>query len=338
MAWPWTFQANFESGATPAGFDSETDTASKLDFPSYETLAASPKQAPFRGAFCMRAILDGGTTDAFVTEGDINLTLTSNYFTRFYVFFSMDFAGTANDTFNIYEQQSTASVAEQTVSGRIVAATGVINLGIGKVAATSWSAISIERGKWYAVELDTTGAGGGAGTLDVYITREGDPAPSAVSATQVGSLTNLAGTHAVMGIQNHLATTTGTILFDEYAFDDTDRIYPIDDRYPRNVLMTQSGHVFVGPGWVEESTLIAAGAADGVLTLYDTDSASTTSPARVVDWIQSDTALQTPKSGRRYFERGCYAALSGTTPRAVIAVGQTQAYWSKELVRQYALG
>ena len=321
MAFPYVFQSNFEIAATPFGFDSETDTGTQLDLPHYSVLANLPwpTAAPYNGAYCLRAVLSGGTADAFVTEGDCNIALATNNFFAFNIWFSPDFTGTADDTFNLFEAQSTASVAEVTVSGRIVAATNVINLGIGKVAATSWSAYEIERGKWYTVEVDTTPATAGVGTIDLYLTKEEQVSAALIAATQVGSLTNLEVTHAVIGIQDHLATTTGTILFDRF-FQDDARIYAQQDRFNPVKTLTQSGHAFVGPGTVCNVTLLSGAGTDCVLQVFDTDIGNSNDHDNCRLELKNTANNETVDPAGVPFDviRGCYVVLTGTNPRAKI--------------------
>jgi hypothetical protein len=277
------------------------------------------------GAYCYRVALTGGTADATVKDNDGNITLTTNNFFAFEIYFSGDFSGTANDTFNLFEAQSTSSVAEITVSGRIVAATGVINLGIGKTAATSWSAMEIQRNTWYTVEIDTTPATGSAGTMDVYITRRGDPATVLISAAQVGSVTNLAVTHVVLGVQDHAATTTGVILFDRLIQDDG-RIYPPTDVFSPEVVMQKSGHAFVGQGSIWNVTLLSGAGADNVLRLFDTDIADTTDESNVRLELKNTANSETvdPAGTPVNFTRGCYVDLAGTNPRAIVQIKHAQ--------------
>lgn len=340
MAFPWLFEANFETGDNTE-WDSETDTASQLDFPSYKELARSPHRtsAPYSGAYCMRAQLTGGTADAFVTEGDIDIAAGVNRFVKFDIWFSDDFTGTADDTFHLFEAQSTGPAIEATMGARIVASTNVINLGIGEVAPTVFGALAIERGKWYTVELDITLDSGGPndGTIDMYVTREGDSAASAVHVSQVGSLNQAAVIQGVLGIQNHLATTTGTILFDNYVFDDA-RVYPKVDRFSETVMLTKSGHVFVGPGIVENVSLLSGAGTDNVLSVFDTDSGNTNDASNVVIELKNtaNNEIVDPAGAPVSMRRGAYVQLSGTNPRALVKISRVDAFGSAAAIRRVA--
>jgi len=338
MAFPFIFQSNFETGDA-SEWDSETDTVAQLDIPSYKDLAALPYRsaAPFSGSHCMRLSLTGGTADAFLTEADINIALATQSFFKFLVWFSPDFTATADDTVNIFEAQSGSNVAEITFGARIVAATGAINFGIGKIAPTSFTALEAVRGAWYTVEIDTTPATGGAGTIDVFITKEDDAATTVVSATQVGSLTNLEVTHGVLGMQDHLATTTGVMLVDDFVQDDA-RIFPATHRFTETVLLTKSGHAFVGNGTLENVSLLSGAGADNVLTVFDTDSGNVNDTSNIAIELKNtaNNEIVDPAGAPVYLHHGCFIQLAGTNPRALTKICKVSAFGSAAAVRKVA--
>ena len=339
MAFPFIFEENFELG-TKGGWDTETDTVSQLDFPHYSDLARFPwaTAAPFRGAYCMRTTLSGGTADAFVTEGALNIAAAARRFFRFMVWLSPDFTGTADDTMNLFECQDTSNVVEVAFGLRVVAATNVINFGIGEVAPTSFGSEEIKRGVWYAIELDITLDDGGSndGTVDLYVTPEDAVSASIVHATQVASLDQGAVTHGVLGIQNHLATTTGVILYDEFVMDDTARTHPVSDRYSETVLLTLSGHVFVGRGEVDNITLLSGAGTDNVITVFDTNTATTTDATNSHIELKNTANNETvdPAGVPVQYTRGAYVRLAGTNPRAMVKIKHVNAFGSPGAIRR----
>ena len=341
MAFPFIFEANFETGDA-SEWDSETDTVSQLDFPHFSELARFPwsTAAPFTGAFCMRAVLSGGTADAFVLAGAIDLVLAARRFVKFDIWFSPDFTGTADDTFSLFEVQSAGPVIEGAFGARIVAATNVINFGIGELAPTSFGSLPIERGVWYTVELDLTLDDGASndGIIDLFVTREGEPAATAVHATQVASLDQLAVVQGVLGVQNHLATTTGTILFDNLRFDDA-RVFPDRDRFKREHLLTKSGHLFVGPGVVERLDLLSGAGTDNVATVHDTDAGNTDDAGNIKAELKNTAnnelvSIDSPVQ----VSRGVFVALSGTNPRCLATIGRNAMGHSVANIRELGLG
>ena len=340
MAFPWIFEANFELG-TAAEWDSETDTASQLDFPHFSTLALQPwsTAAPFRGAYVMRTVLSGGTADAFVLEGDIDIAANVLRWAKFDMWISPNFTGTANDTLNIFEVQSSGPVIEATFGLRVVAATNEINFGIGEVTATSFGAEAIQRGKWYTIELaiELDDGVGDDGTIDLYVTRENTPSTEVIHAAQVASLDQAAVIQGVLGVQLHAATTTGTILFSDFRFDDA-RIYPERDRFPLSYLLTKDGHAFVGPGVIERVELMSGADTDNVATIFDTDSGDTTIAGNIVTELKNTANNELViQDHEMVIRRGAFVQMSGTTPRVMVHVKRNPMGRSVANIRQLGL-
>lgn len=338
MAFPFIFEANFEA-ETDGSVEwdaAATDTASQLDFPSYKDLARLPfrSAAPSSGAKCMRLQLTGGTADAFVSEGDLNIALPGTAFFKFDIWFSDDFAATADDTIHFLETQGAANAIQQVLGARIVATTGAVNFGIGNVAPTSFGAQPVTRGVWYTVELDITN-NAGAGTIDLFVTKRGDTAAATVHATQVGTLTNIAVTHGVLGIQNHLATTTGTILIDNFVMDDA-RLFPKAIVNKEVILMTKSGHAFVGPGEIDNVTLLSGAGTDCILKVFDTDSADTNDASNTDIELTNTANNETvdPAGTPVALRRGAFIQLAGTTPRALVKIKHVDSFGSAAAIRR----
>jgi hypothetical protein len=338
MTFPFIFESNFESGDV-SEWDSETDTGSQLDVVHYTELARYPwhTAVPYHGAYCLRATLAGGTADAFVTEGDIDIALSTNRFLVFAIWLDPNFTATADDTINILELQSTGPVVEVTFGLRIVAATGVINFGIGETAPTSFGSEAIERGVWHFVELDITldSGAGDDGTIDLYVTREDDPTATAVHATQVATLDQAAVIQGVLGVQGQLATTLGTILFDHVRFDDT-RLNSVSDRFATSQVITKTTHVWVGPGHIDHISLSSGAGNDNVVTLYDTDSARCCRNNYVSKLSNTSNNETVAQDFSAHFTRGCYAILEGTSPQVVVKFSRTPAYGSPGAIKSFA--
>lgn len=306
MAFPWIFESNFEAG-TNAEWTSESDTGALLDFPHYKVTASDPNSLmPYRGAYCMRNKL-GDTNDHTVTQGSIDIADAGTAYFRWYMGLSKDFRFTANDTFNVFELQQAGGTTEVSVGFRVTNSTQLIEIGIGDGTAptsfTQWPAL----GKWVCVELLATISTVGAGVVTLFL-----------DGTQVVSLTSQ--THAaavgqgVLGSQDTLSTTLGTIYYDQFVMDDA-RIYPFREQFPSAFHLTKTSHVFIGPGHIDGATLPVISGNNETLILYDTDSANTNDAAPVVDL---SAVGQTSESGPVWFERGCYAVLGGTNPRGLV--------------------
>lgn len=338
MAFPWIFEANFALGDN-SEWDSQTDIESQVDFPHFSTLARSPgTAAPFSGAHCMRASLIGGTAEAFVTEGDIDIAANVNRFVKFDVWFSPDFTGSANDTCHLFEIRSTGPAIEGTFGFRVVATTGAINFGVGDATPTVFAAENIERGKWYTVELDIDldNAGANDGTIDLFVTKENSPFTTTAVAS-VASLDQAAVIQGILGIRNQLATTTGTILFDNFRFDDA-RIFPERRRFSEQALLTKTGHAFVGPGKLESISLLSGAATDNVVSVFDTDIGSTSIAGNIVAELKNTANNQVVIADDiPQMVRGCFVQMSGTNPRALVNIERNAMGRSVANIRQLGI-
>lgn len=327
MAFPWIFESNFEQG-TNGEWDSESDTGSLLDFPHYSTLAMVPgAPTPYRGAYCMR-IKCGDTNDHTLTEGDIDIADAGTAYFRWYLFASSDFTATADDTFNIFELQQAGGTVEQSVGMRVTAASNLLEIGIGDGTAPT-SFVTFPRNQWVCVEVLSTISTGGAGVITLWL-----------DETQVATLTSLTQAAAVgqgvLGTQNTLATTTGTLYFDQFIMDDA-RIYGLPIRYPEEVYLTKTGHVFVGSGQIENVSLLSGAAADNVLQVFDTDVNNTNHIGRLKIELKNTAAseLVDPAGTPVSVQRGAYVVMSGTNPRAIVKIGRAQGYFSDGRVKQH---
>lgn len=312
MAFPWVFESQFQSGSN-ADWVGETDTVAQLDFPSYKVLARYPWPtcAPYNGAYCARVVLSGGTADAFVNSTTIAIADTVTRYFRLCVWFSPTFTATADDTFAIFELQGAASAVTVSFGAKVTAATNAIQFGIGAAASgavpATFMADPIQRGVWYTIELKVDCETNATGTVDMYVTRDGTPAQLTADASLTGK-TNIAITAGILGIQDHLGTTTGVMLLANVVEDDT-RVYP-SGRYPNDPVLTLSGHAFVGPGYIAGAAILKG--TSPVMTLFDTDAADTTSSQSYTDYF--DSSNQTSIGGHIFFQNGCYVLLSGTNP------------------------
>lgn len=333
MAFPFSFEEAYEAGSR-GGFNSETDTGSRLDFPHYPVLAGNPRvDIPWRGAYCMQVDLSTSTDDALLTElegFDVNANTAAHL--RFYLFVSRDLVMAASDSFDLLRWDSAGPVIEFSIN--ITNNAGVIELRAGDTGGATFRATPLILGVWHAVELSINTGTGANGTCDFYV-------DGLQVGAQVASITCAALTQARMGVMGQDAgTTTGILLFDAIVVDDT-RVYPHKERFPASLLLTASGHAAVGPGRVASINLLAGAAADNIVTVYDTDQANTADAGNVIAQVSNSAASETeqvdlvvsPSGG--YFKRGCYVNLAGTNPRALVTFAER--YQSKALIKSYGL-
>lgn len=335
MSYPWIFESTFEQGDA-LEWDSESDTGAALDFPHYSELARTPGMAmPYSGAYCARIVL-GDTNDHTLTEGDIDIADTATAYHRFDLYLHDDIASTVDDIFNIFEWQQAGGTVEAVISLQVIAATDVVSIAIADGTEASTGFTALPKGVWLTIEalftVDVTPGSNGVLTLFV---NEGQ-VQTVTSHNQAAAIGL-----GVLGTQNTLATTTGTILLDNFIMDDT-RIRPPKNRWTTNRRLTKSGHAFVGPGVVNNVTLLSSTTtADCVLELYDTDTADTSRPETLVARLRNTATDEVVDPAGMPVEvtRGAYVSLSGTDPdiSAMLQIGRAVAYGSEGAIRSYGL-
>jgi len=309
VAHPWIFEWSGDATlATPFGWDSESDTGSKLDLPHYSELARYPwsQCAPYRGAYCLR-IQIGDTNDHVLVEGDIDIADTATRYASFYLYLAPDVVASADDVFNIFEFQQAGGTVEASVGLRITAATDAVEIGIGDgTATTDYAAATLQKNRWYHVEVEMLVSTAGAGTLQLFI--------DGVSVVSLTTLTNAAAVgRGVLGTQDTLSTTTGTLLFDQFKFDDA-RVYPDRERFPRAMTLTQSGHVFVGPGTLDFAALLTTTSGD-TMTIFDTDTGNANDAQGFLAELKESVHMTI--EGPLHFQRGCYVQLTAGARGAI---------------------
>jgi len=317
MAFPFLSEAGFEDG-TRGHFDAETDTESRLDFPHYSELARFPAYVgmPWRGAYCMRVNLanDGTPADAYVQEtGAWDLAASGSIFLRLMFRLSTDTVMANTDEFAIVQLWSGASTVEGGAYINYTTANGY-RLGIGEASATSFAPLTL--GVWHCLELRfvVDSGAGNDGTIDAWL--------DGGALTQVTGLDQGAITSGVVGVLSQDAgTTRGTLLFDDIVADDA-RIFPPAERFPQQMLLTASGHLFVGSGEIEKIDLLSGAATDNVLQVFDTDRAYTSDASAVVQELKNTVASELVQMADEPIRvhRGAYVVLSGTNPRALAKI------------------
>ncbi len=316
MAFPYIFHSNFEAG-TNAEWDTESDSDGVITYPHYSALAGIPwsRAAPFSGAYCMQIKPAGGSADSTLAEADINIASgITNYF-RFDLYFGNDFAATADDTFVLLELLGTGPATVVSLGCTITATSGNIVMAAGSATTgatpSTDGSLIIQRNTWYTIEMKVLIHLTNAGTVDVFITKDGDVAQTTADIA-LSSQDHIAVEDGLFGLQDHETTTTGTILLDNFIQDDTGRIFP-DKRFSRNPEITKSFHAFIGPGSIDGAALLSSSGSN-VMKLWDTDVADTNQDFKV----ELDQDRNTSFTGPLFFQKGCYVSLAGTSPRGQV--------------------
>ena len=325
MAFPWITDTNFEDG-TQQTWNSREGT--DPTFAHYSELARTPGlPMPFRGAYCMR--VNPADITSFLQElTDFDMTVDSDtIYVRFYFFATEDLAMSDGENFTIFQVQSTGAVAQAVATVHFTDAAG-FQIGVGQTGATTTLAPFL-LGKWTSIEMFIDLQTSSNGAIDWWI--DGHP------KTQVAGLSQLTTVAGRLGKIGGAEPTAGEIFFDQFIADDA-RIFPIRHRWPDQLLLTLSGHAFVGPGKVRNVSLLGATVGDCRLKIWDTDVADTDrGNPRVEITTTAVQQMNDPATATGELSDGCYVELSGTNPRALVQLSRAVGYGDEAALRNHGL-
>lgn len=344
MAFPLLMEEGFELG-TDGAFDAESDTDSKLTFSHYAALARTPGlPMPYRGAYCMTIDLSVGTAAAYVQETgalDSALGADGTAYIRFYHYFGapnragnvrQDPVMANNDIFGIFQAWSSTNTVEATFGIEYTTANGFRYFINETAAASGASYAALPLHQWNLIELFLTidDGVGNDGTIDAWV--------NGSALTQITGLDQGAITSVVLGAMNlDAGTTRGYMAFDEFAADDT-RLYGYAERFPQTIMMRTSGHAFVGPGTIDNISLLSGAGTDNVIEVYDTDEAELNDATRVPVELKNtaNNELVDPAGMPIRVQRGAYVNFTGTNPRTIVKICNAPLYGAEGAMRRYA--
>jgi len=313
MGFPYDFHENWESG-TLGGFNSETDANGVLNFLSAKDMVRRGfKAIPQRGNFACVVDLNGRDTNQYLQEDDgFDIDANNALYIGFSVCITDDLVMANTNRFTLFTLQSSGPVDEVVLDVKYTTAAGYQFVLDETQAGSSTVATNIELNKHHFIEIyadiDNAGADDGNATLWV-------------DGNSIGSITGLdqgAIVQARLGaIGLDAGTTAGKIIFSEI-FADSERFYPVPDRFEVSRVIAKSEHVFIGPGTVGSVALLSTDAGDKLL-VYDTDDYTNTPNAQDIK-VELAVGNLTSFSGPLAFRKGCYVAVSGTNPRGQLII------------------
>ena len=343
MAVPtWVFFDNFESGDLSNWDVSESDTGSQLSVDHYTTLARTPGlPMPRSGAYCARWELSSSTADATFGDGSVDILDGETYWFKFDIWVDPNILTktTANDIMPLVEFQQAGGTVEFAFGIEISKTNGAVYYKAGVTTPNFTQTGTAPLGVWTTIELKVNiQTAAATGEIEVYITRDGCT-PTSSQYLSVGSV-QAAGAvgQMIVGTQDKLSTTRGTILMDNFVMDNA-RIYPTKNRFAETVTMTGNEHVFVGSGTVESVTLSSTAAADNLITIYDTDDKRNYQGSKKLV-LSNDTAGEVVQSTAPFdVSRGCYVETTAGTgnPEVTLKIGRANAHFSDGAMRRFAL-
>ncbi len=264
---------------------------------------------PFRGAYCAEIDFGTSATDSYFLDPGNFAASASSYF-RFMLYLSPDLTMANADEMSIFDLRSGTTTLEAGVFLNFTTASG-FRLGIGEATATSL--LSISTGVWHTVEFTFLIDSGACdtGTLDMFL--DGSAATQVTGTDQAAITDWRFGSQVITGS----SATAGYILLDELVEEAANTAtIPTTERYPDTLFMHETGHAFVGPGWIDEVQLLpAVGAADNVIIIYDTNQHEILDRGNIVTRIAQD-ATTTDRTmttiAPYYVKRGAYVEITGT--------------------------
>ena len=323
MAWPWVFESTFERGSN-GDWGAEVDASAKLDFPHYSKLAGEytwQAATPWKGAYCMRVEQPGTTGDAYVTSTQVQAVGTTAWVRfQFCVGGGWQTVAGTTTTFSVFRYMTTGTTSVAASVGLRVGRVDAtsLELGVGVSVPTTFAASFLPTNKWHSVEIQLVSASESTtanGSIIAYV--NGFQAAAITSTIQASAFAQIR-----FGILDPVAGERGTLLFDSFILDDT-RLGPALERFSETRQLTQSGHLFVGPGRLDNLLLLSQAVTTSVAALYDTDQAGITSQDKLKARLQNTISLdvQDLPAVPLYFTRGCYVDLLPTAvasqPRVV---------------------
>ncbi len=342
----WTFDdapagtaaASRTSGTTPPIVrfeDVTTDAGALLSFASYKDLARDETSgAPFRGSKCLKLKPGTSTAEANLEDtGAFDTALADVIDVGFQVYISPTVGqGWADgDRISIFQLRSSGSTSETAVMieqlGDATNQQMAISIAETHVAAAAGNAIEITPGTWNSVEIQTL-CNAGAGTIDGFVNHD-------VAFTGLTSLTTAAVVDAALGqvARTGAVDDGGFILIDQFVVEAAtaaafNRQFIPQCRFPDVMNLDTSQHLFVGPGWLDDATLISGTSVDTTIKFYDLDvegvtlatTPPTLNPGDVKATLVNTAANETVNLSQPplYFKDGCYVEFSNvTTPDAI---------------------
>ena len=314
MAFPYILSTGFEAGVH--GFTSISGTL--IDVAHYTELARQG-MAPWRGAYALRVRLNGGTTSQYIQEDtafdDWDPTPLTRW-VRKYFYLGKDFVMADTDKFSLFEAESTANTTTEIAYG-IRRNGGNIEFWWNEthdalaestiVLGTTTTAL----GKWFCAEIKGV-LHASAGTIDGYI--------NDAAGTQITGLAQGAIVDVRVGVIRPDAGTSGTVLIDDFIYDDTTQIFKdtLQYRQPNVFVKYLNDHPLIGRG--KFAVAFTDTADDATLTLYDSDGApSNLEPIAVLSTTTSGGEFV---PGHDIFEvtRGLWTVMSAITGRAFVSI------------------
>ena len=340
IAFPYDLAVNFEDGTDDDINSTEVDSGARLNIRNYSYLAKHGKSMPFKGAYAAEVDFGISTADSYFVDTG-NHALNAAFYYRFMLYLSSDLTMTDDTEFSVFGLVASGTSQLSIMVGRTT--TGETNqsfyIGAGKASTAAANRLTISQAGWHTVEIAANIDEGTQDDGDVTLWLDGGAAATLSTIGQIAVTDKRLGADASDAGWD--TPTAGYMLLDEFVEEDANTVsIPTTERYPERLFMHETGHAFVGPGWIDEAQLLpsAAGTTDG-FTIYDTDVHEVLDPTNIVARILQDAAIDSTVSSDDpiHVKRGAYVVMAGTAdadgPWALLKVRPK--YRSEGAIAQY---
>ena len=333
MAFPYSWEENFESGSVSASdpFQTETDTANKLSISHYSNLARYGL-APHGGTYAL--LVDqpvGNNTNAFVSKtSSLDLGLGVTRFIRFYFYLSNQFSMTSGEGATLLEVRD--DIGPICKAGLKVKTDNKLYFWLAQsdlAASESPQELALDEVKvWFTGDTEATLHDSLARWYHVEVRLVRDDGPSQngtltawVNDTQVGAVINNLDQGAVtevrVGYIQFQGAPIGQYVIDDLKQDDA-RIFTDRPDVVQSInkwVTAGEDHPLIGPATFSVS--LTGTGTDAVLSLYDSDGVPDS--LIPIDTIRNVSANERVEVGREYkVNYGLYTILTGTGAQAYI--------------------
>ncbi len=354
MAWPFESIDYFDHGditlSAPDGpWDAAVDTTAKLSLQHYTDMPG--KVTPFTGSYSLRCEPLSATTGYLADESTSILATETGYF-AFALYLPSNFRSPTNNRVEHIFRCLTGAAADAASMGlqmrtgddkwRIFAKT------TDGTADTTGNYL-LDDDTWYWIEIEAEIQTGSNSTMTVYARKQGE-ASRTLAATASTAAAAAAVTETRIGVvEGGGNNTSGAFYMDHYHFNDPTggaTIGPPRVLFDEDISFAGPRQLFVGPGKVNNLTLVGGTGSDNELYLYDTDTAQV-SDDKLVAVLKNTAALETVDvaSTPIHVTRGAYAVLRENTGdtdvyNATVADGRGLAnvspryFGSREMIRR----
>lgn len=315
----WLFEEGFEQGDRGT-FSSTSDVDTRLRFVT-KTVDGAP---PAEGKWCLEADLGSGSANGYLQSTAFATGAGQRRWARFGLYLTPDVNVNADaGNVRIFSLRQSGTQIANLLLRKFPDSSDIV-LSLGGPVSDPWAdpRFVVPRGEWVPIEVGwIVDSGAGDGVFEVYWNG---------NMASLQYLTSGVAEAARFGVIDQSGRWSGQVYFDQvllsssriYVYDwaptsPSEGVYE-DEGAPESGIFTTSGFAFTGPGVISQALLLGE-AGDVRLRLYDTADRQYSSHQLREDLKASPTTPVAYSHHRGIpFRKGCYVALTGDSPVAIV--------------------